>query len=186
MEMYDNTEVMGVAENATGINLAQALKTTVVEALSESATLDLSVIARNITSRYTPMHRAVLQDGLLTEALIVHVAQSLGLVYLENGRAVQGEEGEDEHELARQFNAFVRELHPAVDSSDDEFPVDRDALGRVVWSAWADWARAGDRHALSQAIAYEQLPQPERELYRTLGDAVARFILANSAGLHMV
>lgn len=159
-----------------------ALTAVVADALAESEGLNVPMIARNITRRYAPVHAASLATGFLEDALIVYVAQSLGLLYMEGGRAFQEEAGIDAGEAAKQFLPFLRDLYASATPAVTDLPVERDALGRVVYSAWVDWATQRLPEDADWLPEYVHLAEVEKETYRASGEAVFRFFLTE-AGL---
>src|SRR5260370_5008650 len=54
--------------------------------------------------------------------------------------------------------------------------LDRDVLGRVVRSAWIEWARQQSNPKSSWLVPYEELDEPDKEADRLIGARVAQYV----------
>lgn len=59
-------------------------------------------------------------------------------------------------------------------------PEERDTLGRLVRQAWMLWANEQPDPKPSWLVPYDDLPEPDREADRRIGEAIARFLRAPS------
>jgi len=62
-----------------------------------------------------------------------------------------------------------------------EARLDREALGRHVRTVWIEWAREQPNPKASWLQSWEQLTEPEREVDRRIGEAIARLVLSSSS-----
>jgi hypothetical protein len=60
-------------------------------------------------------------------------------------------------------------------------PYDRDTLGRFVREAWVRWAQTQPDPKPSWLVAYDELPEADKEADRQIGEAVARWTLIGDA-----
>ena len=60
-------------------------------------------------------------------------------------------------------------------------PLDRDTLGRMVREAWVRWAQNQPTPKTSWLVAYDDLPEQDKEADRQIGEDVARWTLIHDA-----
>jgi hypothetical protein len=54
--------------------------------------------------------------------------------------------------------------------------LDRDVLGRVVRSAWIEWAGQQPNPKSSWLVPYDELDEPDKEADRLIGERVAQYV----------
>lgn len=54
--------------------------------------------------------------------------------------------------------------------------LDRDVLGRVVRSAWIEWAAKQPNPKSSWLVSYDELDEPDKEADRLIGERVAQYV----------
>jgi hypothetical protein len=60
-------------------------------------------------------------------------------------------------------------------------PFDRDTLGRLVREAWVRWAQTQPNPKPTWLAPYDDLPEPDKEADRQIGEAIARWALIGDA-----
>jgi len=60
-------------------------------------------------------------------------------------------------------------------------PFDREVLGRMVREAWVRWAQTQPTPKTSWLVAYDDLPEADKEADRQIGESVARWTLIGAA-----
>lgn len=75
----------------------------------------------------------------------------------------------------------ARTLHADQLDGNRPLPWDRDALGGFVREAWVRWAETQPDPKPSWLVPYAALSEPEQEVYRQIGEVVARWTLIGDA-----
>jgi hypothetical protein len=56
-------------------------------------------------------------------------------------------------------------------------PIPRDDLGRMVREAWVRWAKTQPSPKTSWLAPYDDLPEPDKEADRQIGEAICRWTI---------
>ncbi|MDR3502895.1 MAG: hypothetical protein P4L79_09955 [Legionella sp.] len=92
---------------------------------------------------------------------------------------------EREELIKERDEARAKEAEATCDGN-RPLPFDRETLGRMVREAWVRWAQAQPAPKPSWLVAYDDLPESDREADRQIGEAIARFTLIGDAALASV
>lgn len=77
--------------------------------------------------------------------------------------------------------AEVERLGAAPTDGNRPLPFDRDELGRMVREAWVRWAETQPFPKPSWLVPYDELPEPDKEADRQIGETIARWTLIGDA-----